>query len=226
MSFILDALKKSENDRQDAVPAEFTGVSSGSDLPSTPKWLWVLGGLLLLNVVVLASVLLRPAPEAAASATPARAEAPAASGAATAFSERVADARRNQPAPAERRVVTESPPVASEAVTTGNTTVESAPVSSPPPTIVNEPVSPATDAGAGALLPTLTELRASGLVNLPAMHVDIHVYSDTPADRFVFINMNKYRENAQTAEGALLREITPDGVVLEFRGRAFLLPRE
>lgn len=58
------------------------------------------------------------------------------------------------------------------------------------------------------------------------LHLDIHVFGETPADRFVFINMNKYRENSKLVEGPTVREITPDGVVLEYQGTTFLLPRD
>ncbi len=58
------------------------------------------------------------------------------------------------------------------------------------------------------------------------LHLDIHVFSEVPADRFVFINMNKHREGSATAEGPVVREIRSDGVVLEHQGRVFLLPRE
>ena len=61
---------------------------------------------------------------------------------------------------------------------------------------------------------------------MPDLNIDIHVYSEKPADRFVFINMNQYRENATLTEGPLLREITTEGVILEFVGATFLLPRE
>jgi hypothetical protein len=116
VSFILDALKKSENDRQGASPAEFTTVSSGASAPSAPRWLWVLVALLAVNALVLAVLLLKPdspaAPVAAAPTTsPATVVAPAtadtvaqATPAATApvqsdFSTRVAEARRDRPAP-------------------------------------------------------------------------------------------------------------------------------
>ena len=77
-----------------------------------------------------------------------------------------------------------------------------------------------------ALLPTFTELTLDGSLQLPELHIDIHVYSDNPADRFVFINMNKYREDDQLGEGPVVQEIARDGVVLEHRGRRFMLPRE
>jgi general secretion pathway protein B len=235
VSFILDALKKSENDRQDSAPAEFTTVSSSTEPSGAPKWLWVLGGLLLLNAVILAFVLLRPdspppvvvapataptvvatpAPETAQPVTVAAAPATSTATPATneaSFSTKVADARRSRPAP----------PRASETIT------RSEPVNLAPPAPAPEPrrdPEPVADSGQVLLLPTLTELRADGL-NLPEMHLDIHVYSGTPDDRFVFINMNKYRERERTSEGPNVSEITPEGVVLDYQGRRFLLPRE
>jgi hypothetical protein len=38
--------------------------------------------------------------------------------------------------------------------------------------------------------------------------------------------MSKYKERATLDEGPVVREITPDGVVLEHLGMKFLLPRE
>ena len=75
-------------------------------------------------------------------------------------------------------------------------------------------------------LPSLNELRAQGVLQLPEMHLDIHVYSGQPADRFVFVNMKKYTEGATLSEGPAIREITKDGVVLDYLGTRFLLPRE
>ena len=46
------------------------------------------------------------------------------------------------------------------------------------------------------------ELRANGVLQLPDLHLDIHVYSEKPVDRFVFINMNKYREPARSTARA------------------------
>jgi general secretion pathway protein B len=73
---------------------------------------------------------------------------------------------------------------------------------------------------------TFESLRADGTLTLPDLHLDIHVYSEQSAERFVFINMKKYRENETLAEGPTVRQIAPEGVILEHRGTAFLLPRE
>ena len=59
MSFILDALKKSENERQQQAPAEFVTVPSNPDAPRAPKWLWILGALLVVNIVVVVTLIAR-----------------------------------------------------------------------------------------------------------------------------------------------------------------------
>jgi general secretion pathway protein B len=75
-------------------------------------------------------------------------------------------------------------------------------------------------------LGTMNELIADGSLQLPPLHLDIHVYSDRPAERFVFINMGKYKEGDRLAEGPAVREIRPDGVVLDQGGTRFLMPRQ
>jgi general secretion pathway protein B len=72
----------------------------------------------------------------------------------------------------------------------------------------------------------MNELRADGTLQLPDLHLDIHVYSETPADRFVFINMGKYKEGDSLSEGPVVSEIRTDGVVLEHSGTRFLMPRQ
>ena len=209
MSFILDALKKSESERQQQGSAEFSTIPSSAPQRDTPRWLWPLIALLAINMIVLLVLVLRPAKPAAAvqetvtaapvQAAPAAAP-PAASGAS--FDERVAAAKAN-------RKATPVEPTA---------TPQAAPAQSAPPL--------PTSSDTNTVLPSALELRANGEMELPDMHVDIHVYSDVPAERFVFINMDKHREGSTLDEGPTVREITVDGVVLEYRGRRFMLPRE
>ena len=59
MSFILDALKKSETERQQQSSAEFSSVPSSSGNPSPARWLWMLGILLLVNFAVLIGILMK-----------------------------------------------------------------------------------------------------------------------------------------------------------------------
>jgi hypothetical protein len=56
--------------------------------------------------------------------------------------------------------------------------------------------------------------------------LDVHVYATQPSERFVYINMRKYREGATLAEGPVLERIRRDGVVLNYQGLRFVLPRQ
>lgn len=206
MSFILDALKKSETDRQQQGSAEFAGVPTSNRREKPPRWLWVLGLLLAVNVIVLLGLLLRPAAQPAASpaARPAQIIQAAPAGSDD-FASQVAAARQNAPArEAPGPVTPESPPAESQA-----------PAAIVPRETVNSNA-----------LPTIHELVANGTISLPELHVDVHVYSEVSKDRFVFINMNKHMEGSRLAEGPLVREITRDGVVLDQNGITFLLPRD
>ncbi len=207
MSFILDALKKSETDRQQQGGAEFSTVPSATPGAGTPRWIWGLIALLLVNAVAVAWLLLRPQP---AQPTPSPAAAPIQSSEAAAaptndspsFEARVAKARALQPAgEPETPVVRQAP----------------APEARPEP-VVRQAV--ADD------VPTLLDLRARGELALPDLHLDIHVYSEAAAERFVFVNMVKHREGSVLTEGPRVAEITVDGVVLDYQGRRFKLPRE
>ena len=72
---------------------------------------------------------------------------------------------------------------------------------------------------------TLAQYRASGGA-LPELNLELHVYSTTAAERFVFINSSKYVEGQTLAEGPRLGAITEDGAILIHQGRSLLLPRE
>ncbi|MEE8539784.1 MAG: hypothetical protein V3S54_08205, partial [Woeseiaceae bacterium] len=69
MSFILDALKKSETERQRQNAPGFADVPDGADPPRAPRWLWVLGGLLAVNLIVVTGMMLRPDPRPETDAT-------------------------------------------------------------------------------------------------------------------------------------------------------------
>jgi general secretion pathway protein B len=62
-------------------------------------------------------------------------------------------------------------------------------------------------------------------LRMPPHRLTVHAYADAPADRFVILNSRKLREGGRTPEGLLLHAIRADGVVLEFEGTRFFLPR-
>ena len=216
MSFILDALKKSETERQQQGPSDFANVPSTTDSTGAPPWLWVLGVLLAVNLAVLLGVLLSDdaaetdEPTAQVSRTePAPAEMPP-------FSERIREARQRESA------------VGTNAATGPEQGAVPEPATSP---AVETPPAAAPQARPQSgftleALPTAAELQANGVLQMADLHLDIHVYSEQPDERFVFINMVKHREKSRLAEGPVVHEITPEGVILDYSGTRFLLPRE
>ena len=210
MSFILDALRKSENDRQEHSSAEFASVPSGSVTSGPPRWLWILILLLAVNVAVLLGLLLRGDTQAVVAhttdATPATSK-PAVQSepqSDTTFADRIEEARERQPV----------------------AVAKAEPEPRPEPLQASE--APAAEQSTFTLraLPTAAELRANGTLQMAELHLDIHVFSETPEDRFVFINMVRHKENSRLAEGPVVSEITPEGVILDYLGTEFLLPRE
>ena len=215
MSFILDALKKSETERQRQNTPGFADVPDATSPPRAPRWLWVLGGLLGINLVVLLGVMLRPELNPT-TAIPAPTEAipadvsggkPPETSAAASFSAMVEKAKKKQAVPV------------AESTTDGITNADPEPVGRTA-SVVRTPEK------ISQVYATFNELRANGTIMLPDLHLDIHVYSEHPAERFIFVNMSKYRERGRLTEGPVVKEITPEGVILEHLGNGFLLPRE
>jgi general secretion pathway protein B len=203
MSFILDALKKSEAERQRQDAPGIANIPQSTERRGGKHWAWIIGGLLAINLVVLLGIVFRPGDGPVTAATPTPTSEPA-----------VATAERAvRPPPA----TSSAPPESSVS------TAPPAQATAAEPAATSTPALPTPEA---VSLPTFEALRAQGQLSLPDMHIDIHVYSGRPEDRFVFVNMTKYRENATLTEGPTVVQISPEGVVLDYFGTRFLLPRE
>jgi len=206
MSFILDALKKSEAERQRQNAPGIANIPQGGRPERSSKWILIIAGLLIVNLIVISGLVLKPDTETAAPPVP------------TPTSVSVA-----RPAPEK------SSGTANEAQRSTSPTYSTEPVQSAQPDAIAPaklPVTAEQPATVSEGLPSFNELRVQGILQLPDMHLDIHVYSRQPADRFVFVNMSKYKESATLAEGPVVSEIAPEGDVLEYQGKRFLLPRE
>ena len=227
MSFILDALRKSDAERQRAVAPGLTDVRYAARRSRRNIWLPILVAVLAANVVFMGvqwfgRAGVRPAPELAVSG-------PAASGQPVA-----APTPAAEPAPATdiRALAREAefgepllePSVASElgAVPVAEEETELA-SSAPPPDPATPPTPSRIRAGDG--LPTAEQVIGSGALNIPILNLDLHVYSENAANRFVVINTRKYKEGGQLTEGPTVESITRDGVILASQGRRFTLSR-
>jgi general secretion pathway protein B len=211
MSFILDALKKAESERNRAAGPVLMNVRIAPPRRRLPAWAWALGCVLLANLAVLAWLLLRTPQASTAAAAPAGAVSAATAPAATASSVAL-------PAPSAASL--DMPPAA----TVYATPPPSLPASSvaPPPatsTIAARPAMPPTDL---ATLPSLQDVVAAG-VNLPTLVMNMHVYDPAPTQRYVLLNGLRLTEGEFTADGIKVEAITERGAVLDARGHRFLL---
>lgn len=237
MSFILDALKKSESDRQrQSGPALFE-VKVTPPRPRFPYWALALAALLVVNIMVGAWVFLRPAPPAQTAAqdaaTPDGAAAQTAPPQTVAAPTHAAAAAAAAPVPA--------PPSTSRAQ---GSTRPPEPVlsnSEPKDAALNpDDYEPAVAAGkqnqdqAGTHvrsgtesgLKSYTDAASSPDAHLPALRVDLHVYAAKPEERFVLINMHRLREGEALPEGVRVESITPEGVVVSYHGTKFILEHD
>ncbi len=214
MSFILDALKKSEAERNRKSGPVLMDMRIAPARRHLPVWVWVIAIVLLANLALLGYALLRSGGRQAPVAAPVAA-APAPVNAIPAVLPPPV-----LPPPATEPARNRDLPAAAPA--TGGLVMQSNAVVSP-----NNPVAPPISAAAAAPavappanLPSDDDLRASG-VTLPELHLSLHVYDDNPANRFVLLNSSRLREGQETAEGVRVERIDPAGVVLSWRGRQF-----
>lgn len=223
MSFILDALRKSESERQRQNGPGLIDAGYRPPARRRSPWLPLLVVVLAANLAIMGFLFLRKpagAPPPAAAASP---QAPIAMEAAPA-------------------AVAPGEPLAAEADDEAYAAIATLPALEPEDEgaagvgqAPAAPPAPAAAARAGATrpvpgvisegLPSVEALVADGSLNLPEMRLDMHVYAPDPGSRFVFINMRKYVEGERLDEGPQLEEITRDGVVLSLDGRRFVLNR-
>lgn len=71
------------------------------------------------------------------------------------------------------------------------------------------------------MIPLLVEKPLALQQAVPPFRVDVHVYAAEVANRFVMVDLKRYREGDDIAEGLRLERITKEGMVLVFRGERF-----
>lgn len=207
MSLILDALRKSERTRQQSL----TGQLGAGEAPPAPArfglpWTTVLGLLLLVNALVLALFFWRSGGQETA--------APAAA----------VPALQSQSIPYRPEVRPLSAEAPSDDATGAGPAAAPHAVPKAAAQPITPPVAPVVAQNGSADLPTYDSLPADLRQSLPALHLDVHGYAAKPAERFVVINLQRYRIGDSLPEGVQVADIVPQGVILEFHGTRFLLP--
>lgn len=237
MSFILDALKKSERARQKQAGPSLFEVKIAAPRRALPGWAVALGALLAINAAVIGWVVLgRPARRAAARATAPEAATFAQSGAASRPVSAPLPAhavtrpggvpvgpRAALNPPSQGRSAAEVPPgpgqLQLQAAGQGGSGI------TPAMAADSAGYAPATRARGDTHLPLYKQLESAPGEALPRLHLDLHVYDADPSKRFVMINMHRLKQGGSLPDGVKVISIRPDGVVLSYEGRRFLLPR-
>lgn len=226
MSFILDALKKSESDRQrHSGPALFE-VKVAPPRGAWPLWAVAVAALLVVNLAIVVWMLW-PHPAARSADSSTAATSPAAQGPQAAAASTPAPAPAPPPlsltAPAASPAAPALPPTPGAASGAGDNPDDYAPAAEPAAApLLSNRVRRATADG----VPLYQDAAATAGASIPQLRLDLHVFAQRPQDRFVMINMHKLREGDSLPEGVHVDSITPEGAVLSYSGARFLLPRD
>lgn len=235
MSFILDALRKSDAERQRSATPGLADARYAGRRSARSWWMPVLVITLVANMLFMGVEWFRraaetaPVPVPAAGPVAAAPEPPAAApppmirplareaSEAGSFLEPPPD----PDFPAELPLADTPPP---------QPVVRAEPQPAPPrPIEAQAPAQAAAPSSRiiqGDDLPTMDKLVSAGLLNMPSLNLDLHVYSDQPASRFVVINSRRYNEGGELAEGPRVEAITAEGVILASGSQRFTLARK
>lgn len=74
-------------------------------------------------------------------------------------------------------------------------------------------------------IPFLNDLPSEFRQTVPKFTLNVFVYSPVPDERFVMVDMVKYKTGQQIKDALLLKEILPDSFVVDYRNRTFKIKR-
>lgn len=267
MSYILDALRKSDRERR-AGEAPMLEIPAGEPQPPHPSHrrpFWLITALAAFNAAILGYLLLRedgPAPatpqkpveKAAAPIRPPAAKAQIAQPQLQEAGKAIEQAPTPRPSISEMLEQSRQipPPAATGPVRDLRRAEETKNAAVKPPASAKSAFSPEAptplDADAetersdakldppqtqpdqsaeksGEAIPFLQELPREFQRNMPTLAINVYVYADDPADRFVIVNMGKYRTGQRIMDGPLIEAIESDSLILSYQGKKFRLER-
>jgi len=229
MSYILDALRRAEADRErerghvpglHAQPSEGGAAAAGAAVSLRRGWPWVGGGVLLLLAGVGAGSWWASSRPADLPVAPQSHAAPALQ------PERRAEA---VPIPQAQPLISGAPAVSPPSSVPA--AAPTAPLTAPSP-IAALPIAPAkpqavapavTAVAEAAPIPRLAELPESIRRELPKLAISGSVYSEDPASRFLIANGEVMREGAKLGPDHVLEQIGQRELVLRFKGQRYRL---
>jgi general secretion pathway protein B len=220
MSLILEALKKSEAERQRQSGPTLLEVRIANPQRRYPIWAVVVGLLLAVNMILLLVFMLRrpsaPNQDTAAASPPLATTAPMQPAVLAAPAMPLnTHAAPAQPSPS---AADNAPTLSDGADATGEAQNPADEQPAIPKTSGSVKIQRDDSAGYSSL-PSFSEVNA----NMPDLRLDLHVYAEQARDRYALINMQTVHEGDTLSEGARVLAITREGVALDYRGQQFML---
>jgi general secretion pathway protein B len=224
MSLILDALKKSEAERQRQSGPTLLEVRVTQPRRRYPAWVIAVGVLLAVNILLLLAFVVHR-PVAAPVAVPAAGVAAGAAPAPT--------IQNSLPVSVAPMAAAAAPP---PTLLPASASTADGIAAAPPRTVPqsdsaadgqnslgnpadDEPAVPAGSAGHYSSLPSFSDVGG----DLPALRLDLHVYAERARDRYALVNMHRVHEGDVLPEGPRVLAITREGVAMDYRGQEFML---
>lgn len=227
MSYILDALRKSQQARQSGPAPEPHGAVHNISLSLPGAGWWLAAGIVLLFGILAAAFIFWRGTVGGAPSLPDETTPPPAS-----VIEPVPLVKEQTPSSTEKPAKS-VPPVhdlAEEARVPVRVTPEKTVLvpDSGKAELKNHSAEPATVTSAPLVpddAPLLQQMPMDFQHALPPLRVSIHVYAPDPSQRILFINNRQYHEGDRIEGDVRVEEIVPDGVILSYHGERFKLGR-
>lgn len=220
MSFILEALRKSEAARRRSEAPDLFSAMHDAPAPArerrqAPVWIVGVVGVLSLGVATWLVLQREPAPTHAVSidsAPQARTvdapdTAPVANANAPAATQAASPASPAKASPSATPPVAAPPPSPAAIATT--------PVAAPPASLPEPPPAPRPSSDGRPM--ALSELDAGSRKQLPALKMSMHMWNEDAGRRFVIVDGQRLGEGDLIGD-AQVESITRDGVVLNWQG--------
>lgn len=253
MSFILNALRKSEQERQSLQPETVTGrILLHHPQQNRSKTAKSFAFLIIGNVLIIACIVLfvrnnsKPTPDTTAPAISkplsaqetkvkfnviaksAQPERPAqkAESKTSSIAEWVEE-QKPEPAPLPIKPVITKKPAADTVKQPATTNKPELPIQPTPAIATDVKVKPDLPATIAVKkdIPFLSDLPFEFRQTIPKFNINVFVYSQHPEERFIMIDMVKYKPGQQIKDTMVLKEIRPDSLVVVYQDRAFQIAR-
>jgi general secretion pathway protein B len=211
MSYILEALKKSEQERN---PDRVPDLSTHHEHVAQPAqksfpWLWLVIALVLCNLFVVYWLFFKQG--SVQTVQP------------VAVEQQAEPAKTVQPTVVEQKVEPEPEPVEPEPAQVKETIVKQpVVVSAPAPQPIHQQVQPEPRVLGFNELPHVSELSLAIQNQLPSLAFSTHIYVEDGGS-FVIINNKNLSNGSSLGNGLVLERIVREGVIFSYRNRYFTL---